>query len=96
MPPRSQPSPEAINGMLLDMLAGLPAKTTTIATAGRPKARPRQRAATSVDQKLQTATTEIASMLAAGPSWGTIQSVTGCSRATLAKIAKRRRNAEAA
>ena len=31
----------------------------------------------------------IARMLAAGQSWNTIQAVTGCSRATIAKIAKR-------
>jgi uncharacterized protein YerC len=32
-------------------------------------------------------------MLAAGQSWGTIQDVTGCSRATIAKIAKRAKQA---
>ena len=31
----------------------------------------------------------IASMLAAGASWSSIQAATGCSRATIAKIAKR-------
>jgi DNA invertase Pin-like site-specific DNA recombinase len=31
----------------------------------------------------------IARMLAAGQSWSTIQSATGCCRATIAKIAKR-------
>jgi DNA invertase Pin-like site-specific DNA recombinase len=31
----------------------------------------------------------IAQMLAAGQSWTSIQAVTGCSRATVAKIAKR-------
>ena len=31
----------------------------------------------------------IARMMAAGQSWNTIQSATGCSRATIAKIAKR-------
>jgi DNA invertase Pin-like site-specific DNA recombinase len=31
----------------------------------------------------------IASMLKAGQSWSTIQAATGCSRATIAKIAKR-------
>jgi len=31
----------------------------------------------------------IARMLAVGQSWGTIQNATGCSRATIAKIAKR-------
>ena len=37
----------------------------------------------------------IASMLAAGQSWGAIQNITGCSRATIAKIAKRDRPAAA-
>ena len=31
----------------------------------------------------------IASMLAAGQCWSSIQAATGCSRATIAKIAKR-------
>jgi DNA invertase Pin-like site-specific DNA recombinase len=31
----------------------------------------------------------IASMLATGQSWSSIQAATGCSRATIAKIAKR-------
>jgi hypothetical protein len=31
----------------------------------------------------------IASMLAAGASWSSIQAATGCSRPTVAKIAKR-------
>jgi hypothetical protein len=31
----------------------------------------------------------IARMIAARQSWGSIQSATGCSRATIAKIAKR-------
>jgi DNA invertase Pin-like site-specific DNA recombinase len=35
----------------------------------------------------------IARMLAGGQSWGSIQSVTGCSRATIAKIAKRLKQA---
>jgi DNA invertase Pin-like site-specific DNA recombinase len=32
-------------------------------------------------------------MLAAGQSWGTIQNATGCSRATIAKIAKQMKQA---
>jgi hypothetical protein len=36
----------------------------------------------------------IAGMLEAGMSWGKIQNATGCSRATIAKIAQRRKQAE--
>jgi DNA invertase Pin-like site-specific DNA recombinase len=35
----------------------------------------------------------IASMIAAGQSWSSIQAATGCSRATIAKIAKRAKQA---
>jgi uncharacterized protein YerC len=35
----------------------------------------------------------IASMLEAGQSWTTIQNATGCSRATIGKIAKRLKQA---
>jgi DNA invertase Pin-like site-specific DNA recombinase len=50
---------EAINGMLLDMLAAVPGKTTMIAVAGRRKAkpRPRLRAATRAARKMQSAMT---------------------------------------
>jgi DNA invertase Pin-like site-specific DNA recombinase len=82
---------EAINGMLLDMLAAVARKDcedrrrrqaqgqAKAKAEGRYKGRPED-----------TGRNEgIASMIAAGQSWNTIQSVTGCSRATIAKIAKR-------
>ena len=88
---------EAINGMLLDMLAAIARKdyedrrrrqAQGIAKAkdegkyaGRPEDRERNRA--------------IMSMLKAGQSWNTIVKASGCSRSTLARLAKRLEVAEA-
>ncbi|WP_439604120.1 recombinase family protein [Shinella sp.] len=82
---------EAINGMLLDMLAAIARKdyedrrrrqAQGIATAkadgkyaGRPEDTERNEA--------------ILSMLQSGQSWNTIVKATGCSRSTLARLAKR-------
>ncbi|OAM74877.1 recombinase family protein [Devosia elaeis] len=82
---------EAINGMLLDMLAAIARKdyedrrrrqAQGIATAkakgvyvGRPE-----------DTERNTA---ILAMLQSGQSWNTILKATGCSRSTLARLAKR-------
>jgi len=82
---------EAINGMLLDMLAAVARKDyddrrrrqaqgqAKAKQEGRYKGRPE-------DAERNDG---IARMLAARQSWGSIQSATGCSRATIAKIAKR-------
>jgi DNA invertase Pin-like site-specific DNA recombinase len=98
MPPQNQPSPEAINGMLLDMLAGVVCKDH--GDRRRRKAQGQAKAKAKGRYKRRPEDTDrnngIASMLAAGQSWGTIQSITGCSRATIAKIAKRLRTPEAA
>lgn len=81
----------AINGMLLDMLAAVARKDyedrrrrqaqgqATAKAQGRYRGRPEN-----TDRNRG-----IARMLATGHSWGSIQDVTGCSRATIAKIAKR-------
>lgn len=82
---------EAINGMLLDMLAaiarkdyedrrrrqaqGIETAKANGAYAGRPENTKRNAA--------------ILSMLRAGQSWNTIVEATGCSRSTLARLAKR-------
>jgi DNA invertase Pin-like site-specific DNA recombinase len=82
---------EAINGMLLDMLAAVARKdyddrrrrqAQGIAKAkadglyrGRPEDTERN--------------TGIVAMLASGASWSAIQAVTGCSRSTVARLAKR-------
>jgi DNA invertase Pin-like site-specific DNA recombinase len=82
---------EAINGMLLDMLAAVARKDyvdrrrrqaqgqAKAKAEGRYKGRPE-------DVERNAA---IGRMLVSKQSWGEIQSVTGCSRATIAKIAKR-------
>ena len=82
---------EAISGMLLDMLAAVARKDyvdrrrrqaqgqAKAKAEGRYRGRPED-----VERNVG-----IARMLGAGQSWGSIQSATGCSRATIAKIAKR-------
>ena len=81
---------EAINGMLLDMLAAVARKdyddrrrrqaqgTARAKAEGKYKGRPADSGRND----------SIASMLAAKQSWTTILKATGCSRATIAKIAK--------
>lgn len=82
---------EAVNGMMLDVLAAVARKDyedrrrrqeqgqAKAKAEGRYKGRPE-------DAKRNAA---IADMLAKKMSWTQIQDVTGCSRATVAKIAKR-------
>ena len=82
---------DAINGMLLAMLAAVARKdyedrrrrqaqgTARAKAEGKYKGRPADSGHND----------SIASMLAAKQSWTTIQKATGCSRATIAKIAKR-------
>lgn len=82
---------EAINAMMLDMLAAIARKDyddrrrrqaegqVKAQAEGRYKGRPE-------DTKRNTG---IADMLARGMSWSQIQSATGCSRATVAKVAAR-------
>lgn len=84
---------EAINGMLLDMLAAVARKDyddrrrrqaqgqAKAKAEGRYKGRPED----------TTRNDGIARMIASGQTWGAIQRATGCSRATIAKIAKRDR-----
>ncbi|UPT97267.1 recombinase family protein [Bradyrhizobium barranii subsp. apii] len=82
---------EAINGMLLDMLAAVARKDyddrrrrqaqgqAKAKAEGRYKGRPED-----TDRNAG-----ISRMLASGVAWSAIQDATGCSRATIAKIAKR-------
>lgn len=86
---------DAINGMLLDVLAAVARKDyedrrrrqaqgqAKAKAEGRYKGRPE-------DVKRNAAITR---MLAGGSSWSTIQAATGCSRATVAKLAARLRDA---
>jgi DNA invertase Pin-like site-specific DNA recombinase len=82
---------EAINGMMLDMLAAIARKDYTdrrrrqaqgIAMAkaeGKYRGRPENSDRNSA----------IATMLRSGQTWATVIKATGCSRATVAKLAKR-------
>jgi DNA invertase Pin-like site-specific DNA recombinase len=82
---------EAINGMLLDMLAAVARKDyddrRRRQMQGQAKAKAEGRYRGRPEDAERNA--GIASLLAAGQSWSAIQSVTGCSRATIAKIAQR-------
>ncbi|QOZ69331.1 recombinase family protein [Bradyrhizobium arachidis] len=81
---------DAINGMLLDMLAAIARKDYE--DRRRRQAQGQAKAKTEGRYKGRPADTErnagIARMLAARMSWSAIQAATGCSRATIAKIAK--------
>ena len=82
---------DAINGMLLDMLAAVARKDYD--DRRRRQAQGQAKAMAEGKYKGRPEDTErnagIASMLAEGRSWSFIQDMTGCSRATVAKIAKR-------
>jgi DNA invertase Pin-like site-specific DNA recombinase len=82
---------EAINGMLLDMLAAVARKDyddrRRRQAQGQAKAKAEGRYRGRKEDTKRNA--GIATMLADGKPWNAIQDVTGCSRATIAKIAKR-------
>ena len=82
---------EAINGMLLDMLAAIARKDfedrRRRTMQGQAKARAEGKYVGRPENKRRN--TRIAGMLAAGTSYSAVQEATGCSRATVAKIAKR-------
>jgi DNA invertase Pin-like site-specific DNA recombinase len=86
---------EAINGMLLDMLAAVARKDYD--DRRRRQAQGQAKAKAEGLYKGRPEDTErndgIARMIAAGQSWSSIQAATGCSRATIAKIAKRMKQA---
>lgn len=82
---------EAINGMLLDMLAAIGRKDyedrRRRQMQGQEKAKAEGKYVGRPENKRRN--TRIATMLASGTSYSAIQTATGCSRATVAKIAKR-------
>jgi DNA invertase Pin-like site-specific DNA recombinase len=82
---------EAINGMLLDMLAAVARKDfedrRRRQMQGQAKAQAEGKYVGRPENKRRN--TRIATMLAAGTSYSDVQEATGCSRATVAKIAKR-------
>ena len=82
---------EAINGMMLDMLAAVARKDYD--DRRRRQAEGQAKAKAAGVYKGRPEDTErngaIAAMLAKGMSWSQVQAATGCSRATVLKIAKR-------
>lgn len=90
--------PDAINGMMLDMLAAIARKDyedrrrRQAQGIEKAKARGVYRGRPE-DEKRNAA---ILNMLRAGQSWSSIIDATGCSRSTLARLAKRRANEGAA
>ena len=82
---------EAINGMMLDMLAAISRKDyddrCRRVAQGVLKARADGKFRGRPEDAVRN--NGIAAMLAKGVSWSQIQAATGCSRATVAKIAKR-------
>jgi DNA invertase Pin-like site-specific DNA recombinase len=89
---------EAINGMLLDMLAAIARKDyedrRRRQAQGIAKARAEGKYAGRPEDRERNAA--IVAMLKAGQSWNTIVRATGCSRSTLARLAARASNATGA
>lgn len=81
---------DAINSMMLDMLAAAARKDCE--DRRRRQTQGQAKAKAEVRYRGRPADTKrndgIASMLMAGMSWSKVQAATGCSRATVAKIAK--------
>lgn len=83
--------PGAINGMLLDMLAAVARKDYDDRRRRQAQGQAKAKAAGLYKGRPEDAERNdgIARMIAAKQSWSSIQAATGCSRATIAKIAKR-------
>jgi DNA invertase Pin-like site-specific DNA recombinase len=86
---------EAINGMMLDMLAAVARKDYDDRRRRQAQGQAKAKAEGRYKGRPEDAERNdgIARMLDAGQSWGSIQRATGCSRATIAKIAKRAKQA---
>jgi DNA invertase Pin-like site-specific DNA recombinase len=82
---------EAINGMLIDMLAAVARKDYDDRRRRQAQGRAKAKAEGLYNghQEDVERNAGIGQMIAAGQSWSSIQAATGCSRATIAKIAKR-------
>lgn len=82
---------EAINGMLLDMLAAVARKDYDDRRRRQAQGQAKAKAEGRYKGRPEDAERNdgIARMIAAGQSWNSIQAATGCGRATIAKIAKR-------
>jgi len=86
---------DAINGMMLDMLAAIARKDYEDRhrrqMQGQERAKAEGKYVGRPENKRRNS--RIAAMLAAGTSYSDVQEATGCSRATVAKIAKRMKQA---
>jgi DNA invertase Pin-like site-specific DNA recombinase len=82
---------DAINGMMLDMLAAVARKDYEDRRRRQIQGQARAKAEGLYKGRKEDAARNagIMAMLKAGSSWSQIQAATGCSRATIAKIAKR-------
>jgi DNA invertase Pin-like site-specific DNA recombinase len=85
----------AINAMLLDMLAAVARKDYTDRRRRQAQGQAKAKAAGLYKGRAEDAARNegIGRMISAGQSWSSIQAATGCSRAQVAKIAKRVRAA---
>ena len=86
---------EAINGMMLDMLAAVARKDYDDRRRRQAQGQAKAKAEGRYKGRPEDAERNdgIARMLDAALSWGAIQNATGCSRATIAKISKRVKSA---
>jgi DNA invertase Pin-like site-specific DNA recombinase len=86
---------QAINDMLLDMLAAIGRKDYEDRRRRQAQGQAKAKAAGLYKGRPEDTVRNdgIARMIAAGQSWTSIQAATGCSRATIAKIAKRAKHA---
>ena len=86
---------EAINGMLLDVLAAVARKDYDDRRRRQAQGQAKAKAAGLYRGRPEDTerNDRIARMIAMGETWSAVQRATGCSRATIAKIAKRTRPA---
>jgi DNA invertase Pin-like site-specific DNA recombinase len=86
---------EAMNAMLLEMLAAIARKDYEDRRRRQMQGQAKAKAAGVYKGRREDVARNagIAAMLAAGQSWSAVQAATGCSRATVAKIAKRMKEA---
>jgi DNA invertase Pin-like site-specific DNA recombinase len=86
---------EALNGMLLDMLAATARKDYDDRRRRQAQGQAKAKAEGKYKGRPEDAERNdgIGRMIAAGQSWSSIQAATGCSRATIARIAKRAKQA---
>jgi DNA invertase Pin-like site-specific DNA recombinase len=82
---------DAINGMMLDMLAAVARKDSEDRRRRQAQGQAKAKAEGLYKGRKEDITRNagIAALLKAGSSWSQIQAATGCSRATISKIAKR-------